>query len=273
MKLIRELRMGPTKSFKTGAVVGTYPKPMLVLMYDESGINVIPSQPIMPPGLIQYDLRMSDIVTIKPNERAQWFAKPMEAQPKVLCIDFTDSNTRQASLDFRPVADSTVMTNTINICNELAMMNAGKSLPWKSVVIDPISRMQDGVLSHLAVLNPDSLKNAMQWAGTVGTKVQTILGVLVSLPCHFVAIFHSQMTKDEKTGMIVEGPLVYGSGTRDKIGGIFSQIFYATTTNNKPVLWTVPQGFVKGIGCQWPLGLAPIIDPDFHAIYGKEGLT
>jgi hypothetical protein len=44
MKYIREGRMGPPKSFKTGAVLGTYPKPLLCLEFDESGGDIIPSK-------------------------------------------------------------------------------------------------------------------------------------------------------------------------------------------------------------------------------------
>lgn len=42
MKQIREIRWGPPKSFKTGAVAGTYPKPLLYFGFEEAGLDVIP---------------------------------------------------------------------------------------------------------------------------------------------------------------------------------------------------------------------------------------
>src|SRR6187200_3299525 len=44
MKYIREGRFGAPKTFKTGSVVGTYPRPMLVIQFDPGGLEIIRDQ-------------------------------------------------------------------------------------------------------------------------------------------------------------------------------------------------------------------------------------
>lgn len=269
MKYIREGRIGRSKGFKTGAVVGTYPKPMLVLMYDEAGLDVIPSkgQASQNKDDIVFDVVAEEIVYIKPSGLAEWIVKPMEAQPKILCVDFTDSAIRQALMEFKPQPTSTCQQDTINVVNLLA--NKG-TVPWKTVVLDPATRLQDAIFSHISAYQSDALKNAMVWASMIGGKLQQIVGVLCSVQAHVVVTFHTSLEKDEKSGEITEVPLVFGSKSRAAAPGLFSQWLYATKQGGKPVVWTTDQGFVKGIGCRWPAGLPSVVQPDFKSIYGKE---
>jgi hypothetical protein len=77
-KLIRELRWGPPKSFKTGAVTGTYPKPMLYLGFDVDGLSVIPSKnAIKGNDLVPFDVAFEDIVVCEPGKLSEWVKKPM----------------------------------------------------------------------------------------------------------------------------------------------------------------------------------------------------
>ncbi len=274
MKYIREGRMGTQKTCKTGAVVGTYPKPMLVLLYDEGGLDVIPAKDKpLNKDLMQFDVVAEDIVTIKPRDFLTWANKPPTEQPRVLCVDFNDVNTKQATLDFKPIATSEVQQNTIDVVNKLATMSAAGPLPWRTVVLDPVTRLQDAIISHIAAYNSDALKNAMQWAPMVGSKVYQILGVLTSLNAHVVVLFHSAQEKDEKTQMIQENAVVYGSKSRVAVGALFSQWFYAAKQGNKPVIWTQDQGFVKGVGGRTSAGLPAVCGADFTSIYGKDGLS
>src|SRR6266576_6273881 len=71
-KYIREGRMGPPFSYKTGAVVETYPKPMLVLEFDPSGLDVV-KQPI---ERIEY------------TKLSEYCKKEQSALPPVLAIEF-----------------------------------------------------------------------------------------------------------------------------------------------------------------------------------------
>lgn len=271
MKLIRECRMGQPKSFKTGAVVGTYPKPMLVLSFDEGGLDIIPNRgkESTLPGSIKFDVTAEDIVTIKPSERAAYFTKPMEQQPKVLCLNMSDPTAKSMDLTYKAIANSAPMGAVVDVLNELGRM---PKLPWRTIVFDPVTEYQNLILSHISQTSSASLNDARAWASMIGAKVAQTVGALTSLQCHVVVIIHSQIDKNELTGAIVEQPNIYGR-IRDSFGGLFSQFFYSAKLNGKPVIWTTDQGFVRGIGPRWPAGLAPQVEPDFHAIYGKEGLT
>lgn len=273
MKLIREGRMGPPKSFKTGAVVGTYPKPMLVLSFDEGGLDVIPSK-TMPRNndLVQFDCVAEDIVWIKPTEITTALAKPESEQPKITAIDFCDSRVKQTDLAFKVTGNSEPYSMVMSVINALVTADGRttrSSLPWKTIVFDPVTGFSDIVLLLIAANQPNSLADARQWASMIGSKVQQVVGVLTSLPAHIVILMHSQYEKNELMGSIVELPSIY-SGYRDKIGAYLSQFLYATKTAGKPVVWTTDQMFVRGIGCRWPQGLPPICAPDFRSIYGKE---
>lgn len=275
MKYIREGRMGKQKTCKTGCVVGTYPKPMLVLLYDEGGLDVIPSKANVATDkdAIRFDVTAEEIVTIKPSGFAEWLARPMADQPKVLCVDLCDATTKVAAMDFKPIANSMVQQGTIDVINALSTRNANGPLPWRTVVMDPITRLQDGIIGHIAQSSSDSLKNAMVWAPMVGSKVYQILGVITSLNAHVVVLFHSAEEKDERTGSINENAVIYGSKARSAVGALFSQWVYAAKQGHKPVIFTQDQGFIKGVGCRWPANLPAICGADFQSIYGKEQLA
>jgi len=76
-KLIRELRMGPPKQFKTGAVVGTYPKPLLLCQFDRGGVDIVPPRAfVADKDSIPMDVCYEDIVFEKPGDMAKVLAKP-----------------------------------------------------------------------------------------------------------------------------------------------------------------------------------------------------
>jgi hypothetical protein len=275
MKYIRELRMGPPKSFKTGAVVGTYPKPLLYVGFDREGISVIPPKGKLPAKEeLPMDVSYEDVVHIKPGEVMAYYdgAKPA---PKVLAIDYTSAGITDLNFEFKPAAMSQPYKLFMDDYNQIsAKIRMGVALPWKTVVFDSLTGYEDVLLNHIASYNAAALSDARQWAGQIGGKVrQTILSI-TTWPCHVVIICHSAIDKNENTGAIVETPSVF-SRLRDDIGGLFSQFFYAVKNpgTNTPVIWPHDKMFVKGIGARWPSGLPSEVKPDFNSIYGKENLT
>lgn len=264
MKYIRECRMGPPKSFKTGAVVGTYPKPMLYFQFDAGGLDVIPPKGT-PPGTVPLDLFYEEIIFCKPDEVGTYLtsAEP----PKVLCLDFTQERAPGMDLLFKPTATSIPLNAFVNAFNRIA---AQRPFPWQTVVLDSVTGFSDAILSHISQANPNALSDARQWAYQVGAKVRQTILAMTSWPCHVVFIMHSAIEKNEITGVITELPNVY-SGLRNDIGALFSQFFYTTKQGTKPIIWTTDQMFVKGIGPRWPANLPPIVDPPtFQQIYGQQ---
>lgn len=263
--------MGPPKAFKTGAVAGTYPKPMLYLGFDRGGLDVIPSKTVAQPATdIKMNVCYEDIVFIKPNELRTWIVKPQSEQPKILAVDYNAGGSFDLALDFKPNANSMPFQNFINDYNAISThLRGGKTLPWRTAVYDSITGLMDLIMSHISSFNPNALADARQWAAQVGGKVRQVVLSGTTWPTHVVFLMHSQVDKNELTGMVQEIPNVY-SGLKNDIGGLFSQFFYATKSMNKPVIWTNDKGFVKGIGPRFPVGLPPECQPDFNSIYGKE---
>ena len=248
MKLIRELRMGAPKTFKTGAVVGTYPKPMLYFGFDHGGIDVIPD-------------------TTEMDSRTVGEFKLDKPTKPITVLDYSSVCPRTLSLDYLPTKSQEGMQTFYRDYNQLT----GKvNIEYKTVVFDSVSGYMDMTLAHLSSFNPNAMADARVWAYQVGQKVRQLILSATCLPCHVVFIMHSTIEKDELTQQIRELPSVY-SGLRNDIGGLFSQVFYATKNiAGKPVIWTNDKLFVKGIGPRWPANLPQEVAPDFNSIYGKE---
>lgn len=259
MKLIRELRMGAPKSFKTGAVVGSYPKPMLYFGFDHGGIDIIPS--VKTEG---FDVTHDDI----DFRKAGAFALTEPIKP-VTAIDYASVCPVVLSLDYLPTKSQEGMQAFYKDYNQLT----GKAtIPYKTIVFDSVTGYTDIILAHLSSFNPNAMSDARQWAFQAGSKVRQLILSSTCLPCHIVFIMHSTIEKDELTQQIRELPSVY-SGLRNDICGLFSQAFYAAKENGKPVIWTNDKLFVKGIGPRWPSGLPAVCAPDYKSIYGKELTT
>jgi hypothetical protein len=251
MKYIREGRFGKPKQYKTGAIVNTYPKPMLVAELEIGGLEI-------------YD---------KPKE-IQWLkveeVKAIEPKAVVSAIDLSLCITKELNESYGPVPDDMAFSETVRLINTLRERSA--SFPWKTFVIDTATGLSDCIYSHLAKRNAAALADPRKWASAVGAKVGQVIRYALSLPCHVVVIMHSETNKDELTGSTDEQPMIY-SKLRESIGALFSQFLYAIIENGKPVVHTQPFGLVKGVGCRWPKGLPAVCGADFTSIYGKEDFS
>jgi hypothetical protein len=271
-KLIRELRWGPPKSFKTGAVVGTYPKPLLYLGFDVDGLSVIPSKNApQNAALVPFDISFEDIVVCEPGKLAEWVKKPMSEQPKVLWVDYTKVRPRELTTDFSPLKSQEAFnkfqrTGTGDY-NQLANKT---ELPWKTIVFDGVTGYTEVVLSAFSSINPERMADARDWAFQVGQTVKRVLSSMTMLPCHIVALMHEEMEKNELSQQVNILPSVYGKELKNIVGGLFSQYFYAMKSmTGKPVVMMNDKMFVRGIGARWPV-LTGEVAPDFKSIYGKE---
>lgn len=272
MKLIRELRWGPHKSFKTGAVVGTYPKPMLVLQFDADGVSVIPSskQP-RDPSLIQLNCTYEDVKFCKPGELGQWVTKPESEQPKVLVVDYTTLRPKSLTLDYMPLQSQEGLIKFQQPGTGDFNQIAGKtSLPWKTIVFDGATGYMETVLSHFSSMNPNRMADARDWAFRVGLMLKNVYLSITLCPCHVVCLMHDELDKNELSQQVLTIPYTYGKELRSISGALFSQYFHAQKNmQGKPVVLQSDQMFVKGVGARWPV-LSGETQPDFNSIYGKE---
>jgi hypothetical protein len=255
-RFIREGRFGPPKSFKTGAVVGTYPRPLLVLSFDVGGTDII----------------REPITFIPHNELNAVCALPSDKISPLSVVDLSSLNNQALTSAYQPVPDTTTFPATISCVNALT-----NRCPWKTVVIDTVTGLSDCIWGHQSATNAPALADPRKWAGNIGMKVKQVIDRTNQIQAHTVFIFHSEVIKDETTSAIGEQPMVY-SKLRDCIGGLFSQFFYAFTdvsTKGQPQAWvrTQPFGLIKGIGVRWPADLPNVCGATFQAIYGKSNVV
>lgn len=248
---IREGRMGPPMSYKTGAVVETYPKPMLVLEFDIGGLDVV-KQPI---------------VEITPRQVREECAKATEVLPPIQAICFNAHGKRQLDLA-KKSGDNMVALNLTDVVNTIVQTGC----PWKTIVVDPITGLSEAFVGHITVVDSAAMNDARQWAFQVGTLIQRTIMVIQGLPCHSVFIMHVQTDKNEITGEIITEPMI-PSSFRQRAATLFSQFFYAQIENGKPVVYAQPTGFVKSVGMRRPEVSPAKMGATFQDIYGTEALV
>lgn len=246
---IREGRMGPPMSYKTGAVVESYPKPMLVLEFDAGGLDVV-KQPI---------------VEVDPTKIHLECKREQSALPAVQAVLFNQV-VKVKTLDFNmKTGDSMTALTFQDVVNKIAQ----NGCPWKTIVVDPITGLTEAFVGYIAVTDSAAMNDARNWASKVGVYVQRTINVLQGLPCHTVFIMHVQTDKNEVTGEIVTEPMI-PSAFRQRAATLFSQFFYATIEAGKPVVYASPTGFVKSVGMRRPEASPAKMGALFGDIYGNE---
>lgn len=263
-KLIREGRFGPGKTFKTGSIVGTYPRPLLVLEVDAEGLDIIPEQQTTRADYIKLEVTAKDVVTIKADDFDAWCKKPISEQPKILCVDLANRTRQAISGDVKPQPNPNSFPAIFRTINTLLAANP---CPWKTVVLDNTSSLSESVFGYFAATNATNFTDARKWAPDIGNKVKAIIAELCKLPCHFVVIMHEDTEKDETTGVIKTEPMIF-SKYRQLVGSVVSQFFHQCVKNKKPVIETMDNGYIKGLGSRWP-ELPPDCGPTFNDIYGE----
>ncbi len=265
-KLIREGRFGAPKTFKTGAVIGSYPKPLLLLNCDEEGYSVIPRrEDKVRDDFIKLDIVYEDLDIIKADKIAEYCRKKPEDLKPVTVIEVLDLvKKKMMTQAYQPLANSGPLNDFVLTVNRLVT----DGCPWKTVVLDSITGLNDLILEHVSADNPKALADPRKWAPLAGGKVSQCIGVITSLPAHCVFVFHESFRENEATQEIRIAPLVH-SQFRDRVGGLLSQWFYAFKQNGRPMIRTNDLGLVKGVGARWPANLPDVCGPTYKDIYGN----
>lgn len=257
-KVIRELRFGPAKCYKTGAVVSSYPRPLLCLQFDQEGLDII-KEPITSIGVD----KLKDFLNAAKAKGEKY------VEPKIYELDFCDKNEKLMSAVYQPNGNSAPFSNFVSTINDLVKI----CCPFKTVVIDSLSGVGDAILAHIAATSPSSLGSALKWAPMIGGKIYQCISVVTSLGCNVVFIMHASSPQTNETTASTDiTPLLPSQWARDRVGTLVSQFFYQCKDGGKPMIYTTDQVYVKGIGCRWPSNLPSKVGPLFNDIYGKENV-
>lgn len=247
-KLIREGRMGSPKSFKTGAVCGTYPRPLLCMQFDEGGMDVLKEK--------------VKIVTPEEFSKDLWCKKETKDLPPIMAINFAQKKANLTdSYDVKKEASQ--WQGFAKCVNEIHVAGC----PWATIVLDPLTELSECILRHMAQMNSGAMADPRKWAASAGAKVSEVVGSMTGYSCHVVFLMHSQLIKDEQlSGEISIQPMLY-SRYREVIAAQLSQFFYAEIKGGKATVLTQPSGYVKGIGARWPADLPASCGATYKDIY------
>lgn len=262
-KFIREGRMGPPMSYKTGAVVGTYPRPLLHLGGDPHGLDIIPATKQAVASPFRMEVTQADVRRVTIEELIVLRDLPRGSLPPITHLNFHPDASRLGEL-YQPAPDS----KNFPLFNRAGNLVIEKC-PWKTVVVDPVTALTEVILGHYAVSNASGLADPRKWAASVGQKVAQTMSAFNRIQAHVVFIMHSsEAEKNETTSEVRIEPMIY-SQFRQVVAGLFAQFFYCAIEGGKPVVWTQPQGYCKGIGTRWPLGLPAKCGAHFMDIYAS----
>lgn len=267
LKNIRELRIGRPKTYKTGAVVNTYPKPMLVFEGDEGGLSIA-TQPVA--WIKSYEEMLAACKTKREHQPA-----PISA--------WQFANTTAKLFDaYGPIPRRGAMAE-FNKFGNLLFQVQEQPFPWKTVVLDPATELTELILGDFCVAEPNKMKDARKWAYPVGLKVAQTIQAFFTLPCHVVVIMHTSQEKevnDEgQVKRIYEEPVIY-SKVRDFLGHLPDQYIYSDLRviggRREATVDILPTARMAGLGMRWPTHSKDKIGADFASIYGeavKKGET
>lgn len=195
--------------------------------------------------------------------------KPTLGKDEILVVDYATVGMIKAAQYTN--ADTTLIMNFINDHNLLWSRQeecVGRGI--RHVVIDSLTSFQQPVLEFILALNGRLITVQQDWGQAIA-KVNEILQSGVATPFDYILIAHTHIEKDELTGKIEEGLLIYGKTLPNVILAKFDDIFYATIENTptgQKYLWgTMPEGFLKGVGTRNFDGLPSKIEPNFEKFY------
>lgn len=253
---VRELRFGRPKTRKTASIVESYPTPMLVLNLEMDGLSVVKNRKVK---------------TVTSDEYRAMLKLPPEHLPEVTAIDYIYSKQKKLNSGSSISYESTTFERFANDANLLF-----DSCPFKTVVLDSLTGLNEVAIGLIGAKNPAALKDARHWAGQAGAKIREVVSCLYALPCQAVVVIaHEQVTENETTKEVRVLPNMV-SGVKEILGALASHYIYATTDGMdvktgfpKPIVYTQPSGLVKGLGMRTGGNGKAICGPTFGEIYGN----
>lgn len=261
-KFIREGRMGPPMSYKTGAVVGTYPRPLLHLGGDPHGIDIIPLAPPKP-SAYKMEVCQQHVTKLTPELflSEKWCEKPRDQLSPITHVNFYNNNSPLSDV-YGPRPDSKNFPS-FNLTGNALIAKC----PWRTVVVDPVTQLSEIIYGHLAIMQPGQMADPRKWAASIGQKVMQTISSFNRIQAHVVFIMHCETKENETTNKVSTTPMIY-SKSREAVAGLFAQFLYAEVRNSKPIVLTQPTGYCTGIGMRWPLGLPAECGAHFEDLYG-----
>jgi hypothetical protein len=150
------------------------------------------------------------------------------------------------------------------------LQNNKKPLPFKTLVVDSITTMADSIMedyryvSQTGVKRPNIDQNSMSDYGLFATHFKQIMTGILSLDCHVVFIGHTQLSKDETSG-VISNEILFSGQMASKLGIYFEEVYMQKVAADGKRVWqTAPDARTQF--CRTQRGLPAEIPAHFAEI-------
>lgn len=150
-----------------------------------------------------------------------------------------------------------------------------KALPFDSLIVDTITTLSDTMLedyryvSQLGVKRPNQDQNSQSDYGLLQTQFKQIIGRLLALDANVFFIGHTQLEKDEGTGIISNSILMPGK-LASKLGIYFEEVYFAKINQAGQRVWQT-QADSKTVFCRTQRKLPLEIPANYAEIVKERG--
>jgi hypothetical protein len=163
------------------------------------------------------------------------------------------------------------------------------------ISIDSLTSMQRPMLEYIMAMNARVVRAVQHWGQAID-KIDEVIQSGVALPFDFILTAHTQVEKDELSGRVREGLLIYGKTLPSVLLAKFDDIFLSVaerspggmsyrwgTNRSGPLQVYLPKGMEKDAPSaqMWPYegvpvgtrnfsNLPPRIEQDYTKLYGER---
>lgn len=151
------------------------------------------------------------------------------------------------------------------------LQNNKQKLPYDTIVIDTLTTLVDSIMedyryvSQLGIKRPNQDQNSQQDYGLLAVHLKQIITGILALDCHVLFTGHTQLAKDESSGIITNEVLMPGQMS-SKLGIYFEEVYFAKMNQAGAYVWQT-KGDAKTAFCRSQRkGLPPEIPANFAEI-------
>ena len=122
------------------------------------------------------------------------------------------------------------------------LQNNKQPLPFKTLVVDTITTLTDSIMedyryvSQTGVKRPNADQNSQSDYGLLANHFKQIMTGCLSLDCNVIFLGHTQLSKDETSGIMTNEVLMPGQ-MASKLGIYFEEVYFAKIDQKGRHVW------------------------------------
>jgi len=122
------------------------------------------------------------------------------------------------------------------------LQNSKQKLPYDTIVVDTLTTLTDSIMedyryvSQLGIKRPTQDQNSQQDYGLLAVHMKQIITGILALDCHVLFTGHTQLMKDDQSGIITNEILMPGQMS-SKLGIYFEEVYFAKLNQGGQYVW------------------------------------